>query len=308
MRRATLHFCLAVIAISSAGLLRAFAAGPASGDFAGSIEIDGGRKLYLECRGTGSPTVILEAGLRNRADIWSVQPDQGEAVFPTVAAFTRVCAYDRPGTTLGTDQLSRSDPVPMPRTAKDAVADLHALLEAAAVPGPYVLVGHSTGGLIIRLYASTYPKDVAGLVLVDAIPEGVQTAMTPEEWTLYDRLLLVQPPAAIAYYKDLETIDFDVSFEQMRRAAKAAPLSPMPLIVISKGRPFALPTDLPAGLPAAVEKAWLAGQEELARLLPDTPHIIATKSSHYVQIEQPQLVIDAIKQVVEKIRAQSSAQ
>jgi len=305
MRKTTLLLCLAVIAIGSSGSLHAVAAGPASGDFAEAVEIDGGRKLYLECRGAGSPTVVLEAGLRNRADIWSVQPDQGEAVLPAVAGFTRVCAYDRPGTTLGAEQLSRSDPVPMPRTAKDTVADLHALLEAAAVPGPYVLVGHSTGGLIIRLYASTYPKDIAGLVLVDAIPEGVQTAMTPEEWTLYDRLLLTEPPAAITYYKDLEAIDFDASFEQMRRAT---PLSPLPLIVISKGRPFELPSDLPAGLPAAVEKAWLAGQGELASLLPDTPHIIAAKSSHYVQIEQPQLVIDAIKQVVEKIRAQTSAQ
>lgn len=307
MRKNTLLLCLAVIAIASSGSLPAFAAAPLSGDFAGAIEIDGARKLYLECRGAGSPTVILEAGLRNRADIWSVQPDQGEAVFPAVAGSTRVCAYDRPGTTLGTDQLSRSDPVKMPRTTKDAVADLHALLEAAAIPGPYVLVGHSTGGLIIRLYASTYPKDVAGLVLVDAIPEGVQTAMTPEEWTLYDRLLLTAPPAAIAYYKELETIDFDVSFEQMRDAVKATPLPSVPLIVISKGRPFEMPTELPAGLPAAVEKAWLAGQQELAGLLPDTPHIIATKSSHYVQVEQPQLVINAIKRVVEKIRGQASA-
>jgi pimeloyl-ACP methyl ester carboxylesterase len=302
----TALFCLALIVIGSSASLHAIAAGPLSGDFAGAVEI-GGRKLYLECRGTSSPTVILEAGLRNRGDIWSVQPDAGEAVLPAVAGFTRVCAYDRPGTTLGTDQLSRSDPVQMPRTAKDAVADLHALLEAAGVPGPYVLVGHSTGGLIVRLYASTYPKDVAGLVLVDAIPEGVQAAMTPEEWTLYDRLLLTDPPTAIAYYKDLETIDFDASFEQMRGAVKATPFPSVPLIVISKGRPFELPTDLPAGLPAVVEKAWLAGQEQLANLLPDTPHIVATKSSHYVQVEQPQLVIDAIKQVVEKIRASASA-
>lgn len=70
--------------------------------------------------------------------------------------------------------------------------------------------------------------------------------MTPEEWTLYDRLLLIQPPQQIAYYKDLETIDFDISFEQMTRAAKAMPLPPVPLIVISKGRPFQLPSDLPA--------------------------------------------------------------
>jgi pimeloyl-ACP methyl ester carboxylesterase len=311
MREPWLLLGLALAALAPAGVSSTQAAGPsagAPGDFAGLIEIDGGRKLYLECRGAGEPTVLLEAGLRNRADIWSVQPDAGEAVLPAVAAFTRVCAYDRPGTTLGTDQLSRSDPVPMPRTAADTVADLHALLGAAATPAPYVLVGHSTGGLIIRLYASTYPTEVAGLVLVDAIAEGVQTAMTPEEWALYDRLLLVQPPQPIAYYKDLETIDFDASFAEMRAAAKTSPLPPMPLIVISKGRPFDLPPDLPEGLPAAVERAWTASQGELAGLLPDTAHVVAAKSSHYVQIEQPGLVIDAIKQVVERVRARGLAQ
>jgi len=278
---------------------------PATSDnVAGLIDIDGGRKLYLECKGAGSPVVILEAGLRNRADIWSVKPDAGAAVFPEVAAFTRVCAYDRPGTTLGVDQFSRSDPVPMPRTVKDAVADLHALLGAAAIPPPYVLVGHSTGGLISRLYASTFPKEVAGLVLVDAIPEGVQAAMTPEQWKIYDRLLLVDPPKELAAYKDLETIDFDVSFAQMRAASKATPLPPIPFIVISKGKPFALPPGLPDWLPATLEQAWTSGQNELARLVANTPHRIATKSSHYVQIEEPQLVIDAIRQVVEAARAE----
>lgn len=275
-----------------------------SGDFAGLIDIGGGRKLYLECKGKGAPVVILEAGLRNRADIWSVKPDAGAAVFPEVSAFTRVCAYDRPGTTLGVGQFSRSDPVPMPRTAEDAVADLHALLEAAAIPSPYVLVGHSTGGLIIRLYASTYPNEVTGLVLVDAIPEGVKTAMTSEHWTVYDRLLLVDPPKELAAYKDLETIDFDVSFDQMRAASKATPLPPIPFIVISKGKPFEVPPDLPLWLPATLEQAWTTGQSELAQLLPNTPHRIATKSSHYVQIEEPQLVIDAIRQVVEAARAE----
>jgi pimeloyl-ACP methyl ester carboxylesterase len=297
-------FVLLVPLVSTLDPAPTHAAG--SGDFAGLVDIGGGRKLYLGCKGTGSPVVILEAGLRFRADIWSVKPETGEAVFPAVAAFTRVCAYDRPGTTLGTDQqLSRSDPVPMPRTAEDAVADLHALLQAAAIPIPYVLVGHSTGGLIIRLYASTYPKEVTGLVLVDAISEEVQTAMTPEHWKVYDRLLLVDPPKELAHYKDLETIDFDASFDQMRRAAKRAPLASIPLIVISKSRPFELPPDLPAWLPVTLERAWSAGQQQLSQLRPDTPHLIATNSSHYVQIEQPQLVIDSIREVVDAVRSGS---
>ena len=191
----------------------------------------------------------------------------------------------------------------MPRTAKDAVADLHALLEAAAVPGPYVLVGHSTGGLIIRLYASTDPKDVAGLVLVDAIPEGVQTAMTQEE-----RDALRSPPAHWSRRQRspiTRTSRRSTSTWELRADEACDP--PLPTAADRDlERPSLRAADLPAGLPAAVEKAWLAGQQELAGLLPDTPHIIAAKSSHYVPIEQPQLVIDAIKQV--EIRAQALAQ
>ena len=114
---------------------------------------------------------MLVGGQRASADDWSVADKSAPAVFPEVAKFTRVCAYDRPGTPVG-EKPSRSDPVPQPTTAKDAVADLHALLSAAGETGPYVVVGHSYGGLVVKLYARTYPKDVAGVVLVDALSEG----------------------------------------------------------------------------------------------------------------------------------------
>jgi pimeloyl-ACP methyl ester carboxylesterase len=129
------------------------------GDFVGVVDIGGGRKMYVTCRGTGGPTVVLVGGLRASAEDWNTAGKSAPAVFPEVAKFTRVCAYDRPGTPVG-DKVSRTDPVPQPITAGDVIADLHALLSAADETGPYVLVGHSYGGLVVRLYASTYPKDV----------------------------------------------------------------------------------------------------------------------------------------------------
>src|SRR6476659_7737194 len=133
-----------------------------SGDFAGLVDI-GGRRLYLACKGSGTPTVILEAGAGNNGDIWSeVDPKAATqtSVFDGIAQFTRVCAYDRPGTIAGSETIerSRSDPTPMPRSAGDVVADLSALLTAAGVRPPYVLVGHSFGGLVVRLFASTLPR------------------------------------------------------------------------------------------------------------------------------------------------------
>ena len=107
------------------------------GPFAGRIAIRGGRKLYLECRGSGRPTVMLEAGTGNLGSIWTEPPvGPGWAVLPAVARFTRVCAYDRPGTYRYPDTLSRSDPVAMPRTARDIVRDLHALLRWPAPRAP----------------------------------------------------------------------------------------------------------------------------------------------------------------------------
>jgi pimeloyl-ACP methyl ester carboxylesterase len=181
------------------------AASPAHGRFSGRVAIRGGRKLYLECRGRGSPTVVLEAGSGDLAQIWSEPPDgPGRAILPAVARFTRVCAYDRPGTYRLPDTLSRSDPVAMPRTARDIVLDLRALL--AHVPGPYVLAGHSFGGMVARLYATTYPRRVAGLVSIDAQDKDFIAAykefFTPE---LYEAAVLnPQPPPGLENYSGVE--------------------------------------------------------------------------------------------------------
>ncbi len=114
----------------------AVAASAASGDFRGAVEVDG-RKIHLECKGDGRPAVILVSGYRNNAEIWTVEPGPGlTPVFTGVAGFTRVRAYDRPGTILDADHLSRSDPVPMPRTADAIVAELHGELQASRIAAP----------------------------------------------------------------------------------------------------------------------------------------------------------------------------
>jgi pimeloyl-ACP methyl ester carboxylesterase len=116
----------------------------------------GDRSLYLECMGAGSPTVIIEHGQGGAAtDMWPLQRELAED--------TRVCIYDRAG-------KGRSDPVPFPRTAAEAVADIHSLLEVAAIPSPYVLIGQSAGGTIVQLFARTYPSEVVGVVAMNAVP------------------------------------------------------------------------------------------------------------------------------------------
>jgi pimeloyl-ACP methyl ester carboxylesterase len=281
-------------------------------DFAGLVDI-GGRSLYVECRGSGSPTVILEAGFRSRADYWTddlIQPDAPRTmVFAGVAAFTRVCAYDRPGTTTvpnGGLQPSRSDPVAMPRTALESVHDLHALLKASQAPGPYVFVGHSYGGMLSRLYASTYPNEIVGMVLVDAFSEGLEEQMTPEQWTAYEELF--QPvPEALAGYEDLEFTDLDTSVSQVREATAATPLRAIPLVVLSRGQTMQMPADLPGGLTGeGLEQAWSVEQDRLAALLPDARHVIARQSEHYIQLQQPDLVIEAVRLVVAAVRDPAS--
>jgi pimeloyl-ACP methyl ester carboxylesterase len=278
-------------------------------DFAGLVDIGGGRKMYLTCRGTGSPTVVLVGGLRASAEDWSVADKSAPALFPEVGKFTRVCAYDRPGTPVG-EKPSRSDPVPQPTTARDAVSDLHALLSAAGETGPCVLVGHSYGGLIVKLYASTYAKDVSGLVLVDALGEGLRDAETPEQWAIQRKLIEGDVRESLALYPALERIDTDRSFDQVRAAP---PLRSIHLVVLSADRPWGpqipsmiaagkLPKDVPPDFGYVTDAAQKKAQARLAKLVPNAKHITNTNSGHEIHKEQPGLVIDAIREVVEAVR------
>jgi pimeloyl-ACP methyl ester carboxylesterase len=239
-------------------------------------------------------------------------------VLPGVAAFTRVCAYDRPGTlternpSLDPDgplfYRSRSDPVPQPRTTQDKVNDLHALLGAAAIPGPYVLVGHSAGGLVVRLYASEHPDEVVGMVLLDSTHEDVwlrfQEALAPDQWAEFEALtvtnqdLLDAYPEAERWYT--APLADDATTGQVRHARKDAPLHPMPLVVLAHGIPFADP--LPGWPSNEMEGIMFALQQDLAKLVPDARLIVATESGHNIHQDQPELVIDTVQQVVAAVR------
>ncbi|HET7091946.1 MAG TPA: alpha/beta hydrolase, partial [Thermomicrobiales bacterium] len=314
-RRAALRIGagLAAMALPGIGHRETIAAQPATpatspfadGDAVARRVLVDGRAVYLVCAGTGALPVVLVAGYRNDADIWRVTltPDSTQTmVFPGVAAFTRVCAYDRPGTILDQDHVSRSDPAPMPRTADAIVAELHDLVRAAGIPTPFVLAAHSLGGLFARLYASDFPDDVAGMVLVDAWPEAMPSLLGPAQWEAYARLA-GPPPPGLERYHALESVDFGAASAAMRQAAAAHPLRRMPLVVLSRGKPVALPPNVPADFsPAAFEAAWRGGQSQLAALEPDAIHVIAAGSDHYIQVEQPALVIAAIRKAVAAVR------
>ena len=268
---------------------------------AGLVDIGGGRKIYLECRGTGSPTVVLISGTRGAHDDWTDLIDSknpagvtkpGEsAVFPRVSKFTHVCAYDRPGTSRNDNTLTDSTPVRQPTTAQQGVADLHALLTAAKEPGPYVLVGHSWGGLIARLFASTYPDEVSGLVLVDAASEFLKSSLTPAQWATY-----IKATKKLIESNGLEAPDHTRTLDMLHGTPK---VHAMPIVVVTSDKRF----DFGAGGPETWP-AWRTAQDRLARVL-NAKHVSDTNSGHAIQMEQPQLVINAIRQVVEAVRSGS---
>jgi pimeloyl-ACP methyl ester carboxylesterase len=247
----------------------------------------GGRRLFLRCTGHGSPTVVFEGGLTT--DWYDLQNQ--------LSGFTRVCSYDHPNR-----PWSRSDPAPTPRTARDFVADLHTLLRVAHVPGPYVLAGHSNGGLFALLYASTYPRQVAGLVLIDAVHPAtikrrlamLKPILSPEEWQAARLQMITLLPRLL----DLEQVDIWTSERQTRMSLRRSPIRPMPLVVLAHGH-----SDPDTPFVGLEEPFWRQLQRELAHLVPGGRLVVATESGHDIHHEQPELVLDAIRDVVLAVRA-----
>lgn len=275
---------------------------PRDGDFSGRIDLGNGPFMHLDCRGTGSPTVLLISGTGNAGDAWKqarsssdpshrVSENDG-AVFQTTARSTRVCAYDRPGTERADGSPGDASAVAQPTSTQGDAADIHALLTAAGVPGPYVLVGHSLGGMIATTFARTYPDDVSGLVLVDPASQFMAKTMGPSAWNQYVQAALSRVAAGA------ETIDPEAS----NRAIDLLPaLRPLPVVVLSSDQPWFI---LPFGENGAMvdySNALLQSQTRLAGSL-DATHITQTSSAHDVYIENAPLVNQQICTVIAHAR------
>jgi len=281
----------------------------------------GGYRLHLHCKSQGHPTVVMDYGLGGISPLWYQVQSQ-------VAKFTSVCVYDRAG-------YGWSEPSPHPRTSLIMVQELHTLLKKGGIAGPYLLVGHSLGGLNMRLFASQYPSDVVGVVLVDAVPANVYSRLGNEfrknmaatrqmfgSLSIISRLgilrLLLQlkgsdvapefvqkmPPSvqSVVLAKFLPQ-SFNTALAESALLEKDAELvsqtsfpSHLPLVVISHGLNMFSGQNV-----EAAESIWRQLQAETSQLSTSGSLQIADGSGHNIHIDQPQLVVDAIRKILEQI-------
>ena len=262
------------------------------GLISGYVDV-GGRSLYIICMGEGSPTVIFEAGL-------GVDHSFYAGALTEVSKHTLACAYDRAG-------LDKSDPSPKgPRTIQDMVDDLHALLTNAPIPGPYILVGHSLGGLNIRLYASQFPQDVVGLVFVDSRPPDIENrvcAAMPTESPHEDasfkqaRLDCQATPVPVTDWSLVpEGLDLSTSDEQARLTG---PFGDLPLVVLVAQFSVMGQSGTAQGLSAEISNKM---QQELAELSTQGKYITVEYANHY-DIVGRQAVWDAIIEMVDTLQS-----
>jgi pimeloyl-ACP methyl ester carboxylesterase len=254
------------------------------------------------------------SGYHDSSDVWAqtdvlslLKPAVGTPVFQALSKSHRVCVYDRPGTFRyieGTPLTRRSTPVTQPGTATDVVAELHAVLSKAHVRRPYVLVGHSLGGLFVLLYARTYPEQVREIVFDDSFSPTIPAVFGPV-WPRYRDGLLNPPlddaPLPSLTLRSSERIDLDASAAQVQQAPT---LPAMPLVVLTETASFAGldASTVPAGITAdEVNGLFEKAQRYFVGLAPTTPHLCATGGDHYIQFSQPDLVVDATELVIGRV-------
>ena len=234
-----------------------------------------GHHLNMLIGGEVTPTVVFEAGFGAGLTSWST-------VQSNIAKFARTVSYDRAG-------IGQSEAGPKPRAAKQIALELHTALQNAGIGPPYVLVGHSFGGIYVRVFADMYPKEVAGMVLIDPSQE------TFDDWTRTHqeakRTALDEQIAKASQGVRDESAEVNTSYQQARAAKVPAGV---PVILLT-----AMKDDT---MPAGVRKVWAEKHEEWIAKVPGGKHIVVENSGHFIQAEQPQVVIDPIKQVVDQAR------
>ena len=245
----------------------------------------GARSLWLSCSGTGSPTVLLEAGQAETADTWT-------QVQPRIAAFTRACSYDRAG-------LGRSDRASEEghRKGQAVIADLDKLLAAGGESGPFILVGHSLGGALVRLYAAAHPRGAAGLVLVDAVHE--------REFVAIDELLTSEQRVAGSGMRPLSPEGLDIE-AVLAELGAARSLDSIPLVVVARGRPLGDDEMPPSWSPdqrRRREELRRSLQADLVTRSTAGELVVAARSGHFVHHEEPGVVVRAVRRLVDRWRA-----
>ena len=309
-----LAVALTTVACSATSTPGQGTAGPPSStpneNLARPVDLGGGRTIYLECHGTGSPTVVLLSGFGNAADIWQEADAYPPSVATGVASFTRVCAYDRPGSYVVTveqngtrvaatsaDQYkpARGSAVASttPGGGGPVVAELHQLLAAAAVTPPYVLVGHSLGGMFAQLYARTYPSEVTGMVLVDPPTPNLKELLTPATWAGAFQSQLDPGPSVVPGYVNeryrVETLVDEIN--------SAGPLPSIPVTYLAATIKPALDQLPPADQARALEiiTQLPVAAEAYVRAIPGGRFVAVPDTTHYIQTERPDVVIAAVK-------------
>jgi pimeloyl-ACP methyl ester carboxylesterase len=260
-------------------------AGGGGGALGELVGIGGGRRLFVHCVGSGSPTVVLEAGFGASTFAW-------RDVQPGLTGTTRVCAYDRAGT-------GNSVAPAGVRDARDEIADLRRLLDHARIDPPYVLVGHSYGGVLARAFAYLRPTETAGLVLIDTMGRDGrrrQLAIWPKS----------QAPKIRRELATTEMGGVDLAVGETL-ASRIKTLGHMPLAVVTAGRQDNFPRR-PPQLARALRRLWATMQDELARLSDNSVHVVALSSNHDVPSSdsgQPSVIVSAVKAVVRAAREHS---
>jgi len=298
----------------------------------GTLVDIGGYQLHLHSMGTGGPTVVLDSGMGCIGSDWAL-------VQPEIAKFSQVVSYDRAGN-------GWSEKSPLPRTSQVIVEELHTLLHNAKIPGPYILVGHSFGGINIQLYAITYPNEVLGLVLVDSAHEEQEKKLPVSPWD--SQMKLMQGPGIVRCMSTLgitrlglkatselmmsslpksiqnvhialcsttkhccastaEARVFSQSLKQLEQADRTI-IAGKPCFLVSAG---SMPKCVPEwGLTEEFVQegyvAWTDLQADLASKFKQCRQVIAENSDHMILWNQPEVIVRAVQQLVNEMRSHSS--